>query len=326
MAAPVKRRRLGRTGLEVSEIGFGAWGIGGTQWLGSDDHTSLAAVTRALDCGVNFFDTALAYGDGHSEQVLARALLGRPEPVVIATKVPPKNNRWPARPGIPLKKVFPYRWIVECTERSLRNLGREAVDIQQFHVWNPEWVGEDDWPRAIEDLKRAGKVRFFGISANDHEPSSVLSALATGLVDTVQVIYNIFDPTPEDELFPACRERDIGVIARVPFDEGSLTGAITPDTKFPLGDFRRSYFRGDRKRQVAERVARLRAALGDREPLAQTALRFCLSHPAVGSVIPGMRRPAHVEANAAASAAGPLDAQTLELLRAHRWPRNFYSD
>ncbi len=318
-------RKLGRTGFEVSEIGFGAWGIGGTQWLGGTDQESLEALGRALELGFNFIDTALAYGNGHSERLVGRIARETHGRIYVATKVPPKNGLWPARPGIGLERVFPYDYIVECTERSLKNLGLESIDLQQLHVWNPEWLQSDEWRRAFEDLKRSGKVRWVGVSINDHEPDSALELIRTGLIDAVQVIYNIFDPTPQKNLFPLCLERNIGVLARVPLDEGSLTGTITEATQFDPRDFRAHYFRGDRKRQVAQRVAALERDLAGVEgSLPEIALRFCLSHPAVSTVIPGMRRARHVEANAAVSAKGPLAAETLAVLEKHVWEKNFY--
>jgi len=312
--------------LKVSEIGYGAWGIGGTQWLGGDDRESLAALRRALELGLNFIDTALAYGDGHSERLVGQVVREAPQPVYVATKVPPKNRLWPARPGIGIREVFPYDYIIQCTEQSLRNLGLDHVDLQQLHVWNPEWIHEEDWRRAFEDLKRSGKVRFVGVSINDHQPDSALELIETGLIDTVQVIYNIFDQSPERRLFPLCQQRNIGVIARVPFDEGALTGQITAQSQFDPRDFRSFYFRGDRKRQVEERVAALRRDLAGVEgDLPEIALRFCLSHPAVSTVIPGMRKVRHVEANLAVSDKGPLDEQVLAILKKHAWEKNFYS-
>lgn len=308
----------------VSEIGYGAWGIGGNQWRGTTDDDGLAALRRALELGLNFIDTALAYNEGHSEQLIARVLKETGATARVATKVPPKNRLWPARPGIGLADVFPYRYIVECTETSLRNLGTETIDLQQLHVWNPEWVAEDDWKRAAEDLKRAGKIRHFGLSINDHQPDSALSAMETGLIDTVQVIYNIFDQSPEEHLFPAALRLDVGVLARVPLDEGALTGAIVPGITFDPEEFRAFYFRGDRPRQVKERVDALRRDLGDSEPLAETALRFCLSHPAVSTVIPGMRRVTNVNANLAVSQRGSLPDASVQLLRKHAWHKNFY--
>ena len=319
-----QRRRLGRSGLFVSEIGFGAWGIGGTWWGGRDDVSSLTALSKAFDLGINFIDTAHVYGDGHSERLIAKALKGRGETIHIATKIPPKNNRWPARPGIPLKEAYPFDHVKKCTEQSLKNLGRDKIDVQQFHVWNPEWVEDDEWRESVHWLKCTGKARFVGISANDHLPDTVISALSTGDIDTIQVIYNIFDQSPKEQLFGVCQRLDIGVIARVPFDEGGLTGTITPDTTFPPTDMRSRYFSGDRKKALWDRVQALRQDLGESEPLPQTALRFCISHPAVSTVIPGMRKVCHVEQNLLASAAGPLPPETLDLLRRHQWKRSFY--
>jgi aryl-alcohol dehydrogenase-like predicted oxidoreductase len=321
----MRYRMLGRTGFSVSEIGFGAWGIGGKMWLGARDEESLAALRRAFELGLNFIDTALAYGDGHSERLVGRAVREHGGKIYVATKVPPKNYLWPARPGIGIEEVFPYDYIVRSTEQSLRNLGLDTIDLQQLHVWNPEWIDRDDWRRAADDLKLSGKVRAFGISINDHEPDSALDVLKTGLIDTVQVIYNIFDQSPEENLFPLCLALNVGVIARVPLDEGGLTGAITPETKFPPGDWRELYFKGDRKRQVAERVAALRRDLeGVEGTLAEIALRFCLSHPAVSTVIPGMRRRETVESSCRASDLGPLPQAVREKLKRHAWKRNFY--
>jgi aryl-alcohol dehydrogenase-like predicted oxidoreductase len=322
----MRYRRLGRTGWEVSEIGFGAWGISGKQWIGATDDVSERALRRAVELGLNFIDTALAYGDGHSETLVGKVVRSTPQKVWVATKVPPKNRLWPARPGIGIEQVFPYDYIIQSTETSLRNLGLETVDLQQLHVWNPEWLERDEWRRAFEDLKRSGKVQAVGISINDHDPDSALGIIGTGLIDTVQVIYNIFDQSPEQNLFPLCLEEDIGVLARVPLDEGSLTGNIRQDTVFAADDFRNFYFRGDRKKQVEERVDALRADLeGVRGSLAEIALRFTISHPAVSTVIPGMRQVKNVESNCGVSEAGPLPANVLSRLRRHVWERNFYS-
>lgn len=320
----MKYRQLGRTGLKVSEIGYGAWGIGQSEWMGTDDEVSLKSLKAARDAGVNFFDTALAYGMGHSEQLLARAF-GKSNDVIIASKVPPKNFIWPAQPGVSLREVFPKEYVLSSLDRTLKNLGRDAVDLYQFHVWNDEWVGNEEWLSTVREIRSSGKVRFLGISINDHQPANSLKVLATGLIDSVQVIYNIFDQSPEDELLPYCHKHHIGVLARVPFDEGSLTGKIRPDTTFPQGDFRHQYFGGNRKQQVWERVQRLtRDAAIPLDELPQFALRFCLSQPAVSTVIPGMRTPAHVASNAAASDAGPLSPAVLAKVRPHRWVRNFY--
>ena len=318
-------RTLGKTAIEVSEIGYGAWGIGQKQWLGGTDEESLTSLSRAIELGLNFIDTALAYGDGHSERLVAQAVRDAPGKVWVASKIPPRNKLWPARPGIAIDEVFPYDYAIQCTEDTLRNLQVETLDLQQFHVWNSEWVQSDEWQRAIEDLKKSGKVRYMGISINDHQPDSALELIKTGLIDTVQVIYNVFDQSPETNLFPLCIERGIGVLARVPLDEGSLTGSITEATVFERSDFRSYYFRGDRKKQVVEHVtALLNDLAGVEHPLAETALAFCLSHPAVSTVIPGMRRIANVESNCAVSDRGALGADLMVILKRHAWNKNFY--
>jgi|SRR5271157_3369334 len=320
----MRYRKLGKTNFEVSEIGYGAWGIGGKQWLGGSDDESLSALRRAIELGVNLIDTALAYGDGHSEKLVGEVVRQSPgRKIYVATKVPPKNRAWPARAGTPISEVFPYDYIMRSAEESLRNLELESIDLLQLHVWHPDFLDRDDWRRAFQDLKRSGKVQAVGISVTEHEPDTVLDALRTGLIDAVQVIYNIFDQAPERALFPLCIERNVGVLARVPLDEGGLSGHLTGSTTFPEGDFRNWYFRGDRKKQVVERVDALRKDLGDAN-LPEVALRFCLAHPAVSSVIPGMRTRKHVEANCALSDQGRLDLETLAILKRHAWDRNFY--
>jgi aryl-alcohol dehydrogenase-like predicted oxidoreductase len=322
----MKHRKLGRTNFDVSEVGYGAWGIGGTMWMGASDRESLAALHHAIDLGVNFIDTALAYGNGHSEELVGRVIREAPYKIYVATKVPPKNLLWPARPGIGIEEAFPRDYVMRSTEKSLKNLGLEVIDLQQLHVWNPDWLDREEWRREMEDVKTQGKVRAVGISINDHQPDSAIGIIETGLIDTVQVIYNIFDQSPERNLFPACIRHNIGVIVRVPFDEGSLTGRINEKTIFPAGDFRNNYFRDDRKKQVVDRVDAIADELGleDATHLPEVAIRFCLSHPAVSTVIPGMRSISSVESNVMASGQGPLPHPTLEILRRHGWDRNFY--
>lgn len=321
--AAMRSRTLGRTGYEVSEIGFGAWGIGKQQWLGAEDRESSRALHAAVDCGVNFIDTALVYGMGHSEQLVGRLLRERSERLYVATKVPPRNMRWPARGS--LREVFPREHILKSAEKSLRNLRVEKIDLLQLHVWDSSWSEDAEWSDTLAGLREAGKIAFFGISLNDHQPDSALEVVNSGKVDTVQVIYNIFDQSSEDELFPLCAEKKVGVIARVPFDEGALTGQITPQTTFPEGDWRNLYFKGDRKQQVFERVEKLKLLLDEETAtLPELALKFCLHHPAVSTVIPGMRKVPHVEANTAVSDQKPLSAETLAKLRVHRWEKNFY--
>jgi aryl-alcohol dehydrogenase-like predicted oxidoreductase len=318
-------RTLGRTGIEVSEIGYGAWGIGGAQWGGADDDESIAALNHAIDLGLSFIDTALAYGAGRSERLVGQVVGGRSETIHVATKVPPQNRIWPAPDDARVEDVFPAGHVRRCAQRSLANLGLDTIDVLQFHVWNDAWADQGDWRDAVDDLRSEGAIRFFGVSINDHQPANSLRLIESGAVDTVQVIYNVFDQSPEDELFPACREHDIGVIARVPLDEGGLTGTLKPDTEFAEDDHRSHYFRGDRPREVHERVKAIASDLGIAEhEVAETALRYVLSEPVLSTVIPGMRSKRNVERNIAVSDGHVLDHHQREALHGHRWVRNFY--
>ncbi len=319
----MRYRTLGRSGFKVSEVGFGGWGIGRKMWKGAEDRESLRALHQAVDEGINFFDTALVYGNGHSESLIGRLLGESGQRVYVATKVPPQNKSWPASGSV--AEAFPARHIVDCAEASLRNLGTECIDLLQLHVWDPSWVEDLRWYQALCKLRREGKIRFFGISVNDHQPGSAQEVVEEGLVDTVQVIFNIFDQSPLEKLFPACRQHQVGVIARVPFDEGALTGGLTPETHFSRRDWRRRYFKDDRKQQVYDRVQKLIGELGISAPsLPETALRFCLHPPAVSTVIAGMRSVRHVQANAAASQLQPLPERILRVLQRHCWDKNFY--
>jgi aryl-alcohol dehydrogenase-like predicted oxidoreductase len=318
-------RTLGITGLQVSEIGFGAWGIGKALWVGADDEQSLAALNRSIELGLNFIDTALGYGEGHSERLVGQVVRAHSQPIYVATKIPPINMQWPAPAGIPSSDAFTADHVIACTEQSLKNLGLDTIDVQQFHVWSDEWVGQGDWAEAIAKLKAQGKIKNFGVSINDHQPSNAIKLIETGLVDTVQVIYNIFDQSPEDELLAACQKHNVGVIVRVPLDEGALTGQITTESTFEAGDFRNNYFQGDRKQQVVERVNGICTDLGiAQEQMAETALRYILSHPAVSTVIPGMRSVRNVERNMNVGDGRGLSAEQVAKLKKHRWVRNFY--
>jgi aryl-alcohol dehydrogenase-like predicted oxidoreductase len=318
----MRYRPFGRTGWQTSEIGFGTWGMGG--WTGSDDGESLRAMDRALALGCNFFDTAWVYGVGKSEQLLGQALrnakpsTGR---IYVATKIPPKNMQWPAKAAYSVSETYPPDHIREYTEKSLQNLGIDTIDLQQFHVWSDTWAENEGWQRAVDDLKREGLVGAFGISVNRRQPTNVLKALETGMIDSVQVVHNVFDQAPEDVLFPYCQAHGIAIIARVPFDEGSLTGTLTRDSVWPEGDFRNAYFTRDNLAGTLDRVERLLPLVPEGMDLPELALRFILAHPAVSTTIPGMRRVAHVERNLAASDGAPLPPRLLEALRAHRWDR-----
>ncbi len=321
----MRSRRFGTTGWQVSEIGFGCWGLGGG-WGPRNDQEARRALTRALELGGNFFDTAYVYGNGHSEQLLGEILRRWNQPVFVATKVPAKTMEWPPHPPTPVSRVFPTDWILHCAEVSLKRLGLPRIDLLQLHVWNDTWVEAQEWRQAVEQLKRQGKIRAFGVSVNDNHPGSVLKLVATGEIDSVQVIYNIFEQSPQERLFPLCQEHGVSVIVRVPFDEGSLTGMLTPQTRFPRGDWRAGYFRGERLPETCARVERLKAFLRPGiQSLSALALKFVLSHPVVSTVIPGMRKVANVEANCAVSDGAYLPPEDVEKLKAHAWPRNFYA-
>jgi aryl-alcohol dehydrogenase-like predicted oxidoreductase len=318
----MRSRTYQRTGWPISEIGYGMWGLG--DWTGSDDAETAASLEEAVRLGCTFFDTAWAYGAGHSERLLAALNKKHSNGGLrLATKVPPKNERWIQLDGFALDEVFPPDHVRAFTERSLKNLGVDAIDVQQFHAWSDRWANEDRLLRTLEDLKREGKVRSWGISVNRWEPTNVLKALATGLIDSVQVVYNIFDQAPEDELFPYCQQHGIAIIARVPFDEGSLTGTLTPSTRWPEGDWRNLYFPPAHLAEALEHVERLKPLVPPGMTLPELALRFILHHPAVTTVIPGMRKIANVRANCGVSDGRPLATELVDALRAHRWERDW---
>ncbi len=328
---PMRTRKLGRTGYEVSEIGFGGWGIGGNMWRGVGDDDAKKALHAALDLGVTLVDTALVYGDGHSEKLIASVLSERRDRdhVIVSTKVSPKEHVWPGRPETPLSRVFPAKHVVACVETSLRNLRREALHVEQFHVWHDAWLSDPDWPEtraAMERLQQEGKVLHWGVSINDHAPETAMRLLEDPLLETAQLIYNIHDRSPERGFFDLARRRQLGVIVRVPLDEGALTGTIGPDTVFAEGDWRNYYFRGDRKAEAARRARALEALLGEEaKTLPELALRFCLARPEVSTVIPGMRRAEHARANAAVSDGRMLSPGLLRRLEEHAWEKNWYA-
>ena len=316
----MKLRTFGRLGWKVSELGYGMWGMGG--WSGSDDRESMASLELAAARGVNFFDTAQAYGEGHSEQLLAMLLKGNSgKRMFAATKVPPMNREWPSRRGVPLADVFPRAYVRRYVDISRSNLGVDTIDLLQLHVWEDDWLETGELAQTVAELRRDGWIRAFGISQNRWEPWNGIRAVRSGLVDAVQVIYNIFDQAPEDELLPACRQNQVAVIARVPFDEGSLTGGLTLKSTWPEGDWRGTYFVPENLKASVARADALKPLLPEGVSMADLALRFILSNPDISTVIPGMRRLANVEANVAASEAQPLSPELIARLRAHRWDR-----
>jgi aryl-alcohol dehydrogenase-like predicted oxidoreductase len=313
------------SGKKVSLLGFGCWGIGKSEWKGAEDQESKKALIKAMEKGINFFDTALAYGKGHSEKLLGDAEKQFGKNIFIASKIPSKKWEWPAANNSTLKESFPKEYIITKTEESLKNLKRDYIDLMQFHVWNDKWANDDEWKEAVNKLKEEGKVRYWGISINDHQPENGIETGKTGFINSFQVIFNIFEQRPINFLFPFSKKNNISVIARVPFDEGALTGNISHDTKFPVGDFRNDYFRGTRKIDVQERVEKIWSDVKDAvDSRAEAALRFAISFSAVTTVIPGMRSEKNLLANIKSVDKGALPSQLLDKLKIHKWNKNFY--
>ncbi len=313
-------RKLGRTGFEVSDIAHGLWGVSG--WSGSNDEESLSAMQLAIDLGCNFFDTAWAYGEGKSDRLLGEIMARNSKKrLYAASKIPPANDKWPALPTYKYGDVFSAQHVFKYADLIRKKLRTDSIDLLQFHVWDDSWTDEPEFRSTVEKLKRDGSIRYFGLSLNRWQPENGIKAIRTGLVDSVQVIYNIFDQAPEDELFPLCQELNIGVIARVPFDEGSLGGKLTLETRFPKDDWRAGYFGPENLANTVARVDKVKTILPPAMTLPEMALRFILSHPAVSTTIAGMRKPEHVRQNIAASDAGPLDKSLLSELKKHRWDR-----
>ncbi len=318
-------KNFNKSDVKVTQLGFGAWGIGKSEWIGADDKESKKILRKAIEEGINFFDTALAYGEGHSEQLVGEAEKESGKQVFIASKIPSKKREWPADDNSTLEESFPDDYIISSVEKSLRNLKRDYIDLMQFHVWNDKWAEQDEWKNTIEKLRDEGKVKFWGISVNDHQPENGIEAGKSGLIDSYQVIFNIFEQKPLEKLYPFCCENNISFIARVPFDEGALTGNINPDTSFPDGDFRNYYFGGERKKEVQQRAAKIKHEVQhEAETLPEAALRFIISFEGVTTVIPGMRKEKHLITNIASVLKGPLSAEMIEKLKLHRWDKYFY--
>lgn len=329
-------RTLGKTGLKISEVGYGTWQLANDpdMWVGADPKESLRCLNKYVELGGNFIDTAWIYGysdkepDRHpSEELVGKYLkeTGNRDKIVIATKVAPKNLNWPALPEDILTDCFPSDHIKRQVDDSLRSLGVDVIDLVQFHVWNDSWVSEDSWKETIKEIMSSGKVRNWGISTNDYQPTNCLKAIDTGLISTVQFIFNIFHQEPIQKLLPYAKENNIGLIARVPLDEGGLSGKLTTETKFAVGDFRQNYFGGERLKELVGRVDKLKKLLNDDvESIPEMALRYILSFEEVSTAIPGMRRIEHVLSNTAVSDRDKLSSELMEELKNHVWERNFY--
>ena len=312
-------RTLGRTGLKISDIGFGAWGIGGG-WGKKDDAAALAALNRAFELGINFYDTAFGYGGGHSEELIGQAFKTRRDKVVITSKIPPKTGQWPALDSEPITETFPADWIISCTETSLKRLGTEYLDVQQLHAWADAYNEQLEWHEALTKLQKQGKIRHFGVSANDWNPYNTVRLVESGRVDSVQVIYNIFEQRPAEKLLPAALKHNVGIIVRVPFEEGLLTGKFRPGHTFEPNDWRASWMTPERLQEAQPHIQALEKELdGTYRDLPTLALEFILAHPAVSATIPGMRSVKHVEANCATSQIPPMPADKVQRLKAHKW-------
>jgi aryl-alcohol dehydrogenase-like predicted oxidoreductase len=315
----MRLRAFGKTGFKVSEIGHGLWGMGG--WSDANDEVSRASLRLSIEGGCTFFDSAFAYGKGHSDNLIGEIAREYPDrKLVLASKIPPADWQWPSSPKSLLRAVFPRPHVLQYAEKIRRAFGR-PIDLLQFHVWEDAWAGEAEWQDTVAELKAKGVIKAFGVSLNRWQPENGLAAIETGFVEAVQVIYNIFDQAPEDRLFPVCRGRNVGVIARVPLDEGSLGGKLTLATRFPANDWRASYFSEKNLKETVARVEELKKVLPEGMSLPEMALRFILGEPAVGTLIAGMRSAEHVRSNLAASDKGPLPADLIAKLRAHRWDR-----
>ncbi len=318
-------KKFSKSDTKISQLGFGCWGIGKAMWIGADDEESKRVLHRAIEEGINFFDTALVYGNGHSEKLVGEVEKESGKQLFIASKVPSKKNEWPASNSSKIEESFPKDYIIKKTEESLRNLKRDHLDLMQFHVWNDNWAVSDEWKEAVQKLKKDGKVRFWGISINDHQPENGIQAGKTGLIDSYQVIFNIFDQKPAEKLFSFAKAKNISIIVRVPFDEGALTGNVDPSTEFPMGDFRNNYFRGKRKLDVKLRTDEIwKDVQEETESLAEAALRFIISFDAVTAVIPGMRKEKNLLANIKSVSKGSLSSRLIGELKVHRWEKNFY--
>jgi aryl-alcohol dehydrogenase-like predicted oxidoreductase len=322
----VKNRTFGRTGLEVSEIGFGAWAIGGS-WGSQDDRDSLEALHRALDLGVNFIDTAAGYGDGRSERIIGKVLEERREEgrVIVTTKTPPAPGPWPPSPYDRWEDRYSEQYLRRSVEERLSNLGTEAIDVLLLHTWTRAWNRDPAPLEILRKLKKEGKLRFFGISTPEHDQNALVEPMKEGWLDVVEVIYNIFEQEPAAELLPVARQKGVGVIARMPFDESALTGKLTESTTFEEGDFRNNYFMGDRLVRTVREVRKVEADLeGSGYTLPQAAIKFVLAHPAVSLTIPGMRNLRQVEQNLAVSELPDMPEELQSRLRAHNWRRAFW--
>lgn len=317
-------RTLGKTNLKVSEVGFGAWAIGGN-WGEQSEKDSINALHKSIDLGVNFIDTAAGYGNGKSERIIAEVLKERKDEIIVATKTPPAPGPWPPSPYCKIENRFSESYIRRNVEERLRNLQTECIDLLQLHTWTRAWNKNPEPLLILRKLREEGKIKFIGLSTPEDDQNSVIDLMREGFVDVVQVIYNIFEQEPAAELLPVALETHTGIIVRVVFDEGVLTGKYNVNSKFAEGDFRNNYFAGDRLERAVQRVKKIKEDIIDSGlSMPQIALKFGLSHKAVSTVITGIRNVHQAEMNIGVSKMPALSDEIMEKLRKHEWRRGFW--
>lgn len=318
-----EQRELGATGIQVTVVGLGTWAMG-SQWGEQEDEESVRTLHHALDEGCRFLDTALAYGQGRSERLIARVFRERGERVPVATKIPPKDYQWETVPGVTkIQDKFPAQYIIDSCETSLRNLGADTIDVLQLHTWCSGWTDELEWYETMVKLRDQGKIRAIGVSVPDARPDEANGLIAAERVDSVQLIYNILDQRAAPGVFPLAREHHVGILARVPLASGALAGKWSSATTFSEGDWRAEVFTGNTLERTLDYVRQLRfLEAGSDGSLVEAAVRFAFSDPAVTTTIPGARNPGQVDPLMRAMERGPLSLDELAQLRA-LWDTQF---
>ncbi len=320
----MKYRKFGKSASEVSEIGFGAWAIGGS-WGEQSDKDSLEALGTALENGVNFIDTAAGYGDGKSERIIGEFLKSRSEKVQVCTKTPPAPGKWPPSPYCKIEERYSEKYLRENVEERLKNLQVESLDVLLLHTWTRAWNDNPSALKILQQMKSEGIIKQIGISTPEHDQNCVIQLMRDGMVDVLQVIYNIFEQEPAAQLLPVALETGTGIIVRVAFDEGVLTGKYRGNESFGPGDFRSNYFAGDRLERGVRRTEKIKKEFGESGySMPQLALKFAMSHEAVSTVIPGIRNRNQALQNTAVSDLPELSNEILQKLREHSWNRGFW--
>jgi aryl-alcohol dehydrogenase-like predicted oxidoreductase len=324
----MQTRSLGSEGPTVSEIGFGGWAIGG-DWGQQPDSQSTAALHAAIDRGINLIDTAAGYGEGHSEKIIAGVLAERSEDIFVATKTPPTSGPWPPSPYCRWQDRYSAAYLRDNVHQRLQNLKRDRIDLLQLHTWTAAWNDDPQPLLVLRQLKEQGKIGLIGVSAPEHDQACVIQLMRDGLIDTVQVIFNLFQQEAASQILPVAAETGTGVLIRVALDEGSLTGKYGADHEYAESDFRRKFFQGDRQNRTVNRVNEIRRDLerfgiDDQYSLADVALKFVLARPEVSSVLVGMRNTDQVEKNCRVSTRRDLNPEIIQHLHRHDWRRGVW--